>query len=149
MKVTEKVAYIKGLADGLELDKETKEGKILAAIIDVLEDIALDLEEVQEDTADIIDEIDAISEDLEDVENIVFDECDGDEDDCCCGHHHHDDDDDDEFTYSVVCPACGEELEIDESVLDLDSIQCPACGETLEFEFDEDEEDSDDESDGE
>jgi DNA-directed RNA polymerase subunit RPC12/RpoP len=149
MKVNEKVSYIKGLFDGMEIDKDKKENKILAAIIDVLEDIALDLEDLENNAMDLADEIDAISSDLEDVENIVYDEDDEDDCECNCGHHHHDDEDDeDEYMYSVVCPSCGEELEIDESVLDLDSIQCPACGETLEFEFDEDDEEEDEEGKG-
>ena len=41
MEITEKVAYLKGLADGLGLDAESKEGKVLLAMIDVLDDIAL------------------------------------------------------------------------------------------------------------
>ena len=37
MTITEKVAYLKGLADGLDLDKDpSKEGKLIAKIIDIL-----------------------------------------------------------------------------------------------------------------
>jgi len=43
MEITEKVAYLKGLMEGMELDTEKKEGKLLAAIIDVLDDIALEI----------------------------------------------------------------------------------------------------------
>ena len=37
MEISEKVAYLKGLAEGLALDTDTKEGKLLTAIIDVLD----------------------------------------------------------------------------------------------------------------
>lgn len=143
MSVVEKVAYLKGLADGLNLDAETKEGKLFSAIIDTLEEMAEEIEELNDNALDIGDELDAISEDLAEVEEIVFgdDECD---DDCDCGCCDDDDDfdfDDEDFEVSVVCPACNNELVVDGSVLELGQIDCPNCGETLEFEFDDDEED--------
>ena len=143
MSVVEKVAYLKGLADGLGLDAETKEGKLFSAIIDTLEEMAEEIEELNDNALDIGDELDAISEDLAEVEEIVFgdDECD---DDCDCGCCDDDDDfefDDEDFEVSVVCPACNNELVVDGSVLELGQIDCPNCGETLEFEFDDDEED--------
>ena len=45
MTTSEKVAYLKGLAEGLGVDKETKEGRILDAILDILEDVAHDIED--------------------------------------------------------------------------------------------------------
>ena len=96
MTTSEKVAYLKGLADGLGLDKENKQDKLLSAIIDVLEAVALDIEELEENALDLGDEIDAISDDLAAVEAIVYDEdecCCGDyDDDCCCGDDHYHDD---------------------------------------------------------
>ena len=47
MSISEKVAYLEGLAEGLALDTETKEGKLLAAIVDVLGEIAEELEEIE------------------------------------------------------------------------------------------------------
>ena len=129
MTIAEKVAYLKGLAEGLELDTEKKEGKVLAAILDVLGDIAEKIEDIEENALDIGEELDAISDDLAEVEDIVYGE-DDDECDCC---------DDDEEMFTVTCPACNEEIVVDEDVLDLGEIVCPNCGETLEFEFDEDE----------
>ena len=52
MEITEKVAYLKGLAEGMELDTEKKEGKLLAAIIDVLDDIALEIADMKADQAE-------------------------------------------------------------------------------------------------
>ncbi len=134
MDISKKVAYIKGLADGLELDKESKEGKIIAAMLDVLEEMADTVTEMAE-------EMDAISEDLSDVEDIVYDEwddddcccCDDDDDDCCCCG-----DDDEEF--EAECPSCGEDIVISDEALDAGYVVCPKCGEKLEFEFEDDEE---------
>ena len=81
MEITEKVAYLKGLAEGMELDTEKKEGKLLSAIIDVLEDIALELEDIHDETSELADGLDAVSDDLEDVEDVVFGDEDEDEDD--------------------------------------------------------------------
>ena len=132
MTVSEKVAYLKGLAEGLGLDKETKEGKLISVIIDTLEDIALELEDLGENALDIGDELDAISSDLSDVEEVLFgddddDEADDDEDDeddccscgddCCCS--------DEECAYEVTCPSCGEDIVIEESDLENGAINLP------------------------
>ena len=72
MEITERVAYLKGLAEGMELNTDKREGKLLAAIIAVLEDIALELEDIQDEQAELADGLDAVSDDLEDVEDVVF-----------------------------------------------------------------------------
>lgn len=118
MTITEKVAYLKGLSEGLAIDTEkSKEGKLIAAIIDVLEDMGLSIEDLESTTDELAEELDAVSDDLADVEEDLY----GDEDECTCG-----DDDEDEF-FQVECPNCGELLEIDEEALDLGVIQCPSC----------------------
>lgn len=133
MTIPEKVSYIKGLAEGLNLDDSTKEGKVLLAMLDVLNDIALDLEEVDED-------LDEMAEVLSDVEESVFDledEVYGD-DDC--------DDEDEELDddmYEVTCPNCGNSVVVDYDILSDGEIDCPNCGEKLEFVFDEDDGDID------
>lgn len=137
MTVTEKAAYLKGLAEGLNLDESKPETKLINAMIDVIDELALSVADL-EDAVDMLDEqVEAIDEDLADLEDYIFEDYDED-DDCCgcsgCG--------DDEY-FEVECPACGEVICLDESVLDEDSIECPACGETLEFDFDLDEEDDD------
>lgn len=132
MTVSEKVAYLKGLAEGLGLEGESKEEKLFKAIIDVLDAMAEEVDALGENALDIGDELDALSQDLEDVETILYEDFDDDDDDecCCC---------DEENMFSVECPACHEEITLDEGILDLGSIDCPNCGEKLEFEFDEDE----------
>lgn len=151
MTTSEKVAYLKGLAEGMEIDKETKEGKLLNVMIDILEDMALDIEDLGENSLDLAEEIDELSDDLAEIEDIVYDEdeddcdcccCDDDDDecDCCCC-----DDDEEPLFFEVTCPACGNEITIDEDVLELGAIDCPNCGGKLEFDLDsiEDEEEED------
>ena len=150
MTVSEKVAYLKGLAEGLKLDTETKEGKLISAIIDTLADIADELDELNENALDLGEEIDAISDDLADVEGVLFGDDDDEYDDCCC---HDDDCDDDcccggeECAYEVTCPSCGEDIVIDETDLESGVIVCPKCSEKLEFEFDEDEDEDEENED--
>ena len=133
MEITEKVAYLKGLAEGMELDTEKKEGKLLAAIIDVLDDIALEIADMKADQEELYDGLDAVSDDLEDVEDAVF----GDEDD----EDEADDDyefvepEDDEDCYATTCPTCEETIYFDESVLEDGEVICPNCGEKLEFDL--------------
>ncbi len=132
MEITEKVAYLKGLAEGMELDTEKKEGKLLSAIIDVLDDIALELEDMKDEQAELADGLDAVSDDLEDVEDVVFGEDEDDEDD---GDYEYDDLDEDEDCYATTCPTCEETIYFDESVLDDGEVICPNCGEKLEFDL--------------
>jgi len=139
MTVQEKVAYLKGLAEGLGIDSEKKEGKLISVIIDTLEDIAFELADFDESASAIMEEIDAISDDLADVEEFVF----GTDDDCCCCGHNHDDDDDDDdddFVYSVTCPSCNTEFVVEEDEILGGEVECPDCGETLEIEVDDDDE---------
>ena len=121
MSISEKVAYIKGLAEGLKT-----EDKLLTAIIDVLGDIAAEIDDVEEVVADMGDQIDAVDEDLASVEELIYDE----EDDCCCCGE------DDDDCYEVECPACHEVLYLDAEMLEEEGIECPNCGTPLEFDFD-------------
>ena len=104
MSITEKVAYLKGLAEGMDLDTEKKEGKLLAAIIDVLEDIALELSDIEDAQEELGEGLDAVSDDLEDVEDLLYGEEDEDE---------YELDDLEEGEDCYVCPNCGEKLEFD------------------------------------
>jgi len=138
MTTSEKVAYLKGLAEGYGLDKESKEGKLLSTIIDVLEDLALSVEDIDAELDELNEGLDCVSDDLADVEDILFDEEDEDEedDDCDC--------DDEPLLYEAVCPNCGDCVTFDEDILEQGGIQCPGCGEKLEFELGEDDEEEDD-----
>ena len=152
MTISEKSAYLKGLMDGLKLNTESDEGKMIAAIVDLLGDLTRKVTDIEETTIAISDELDEIEEDLDAIEDYIMDEED-DYCDCDCDDEDEDDwDDDEEFDegfdygdedstiYEVVC-ACGEVINFDEDVLEEGSMICPNCGETLEFSLeDEDEE---------
>ena len=134
MNLTEKVAYIKGLTDGLKLDDNKDEVKVLKAITDLLEDLALtvaDLEDAADETTELLDVLD---EDLGAVEEVVYG---SDCEDCGCGCEDDDCDcyDDDEDLYEVTCPTCGDTICVNEEMLDEGAIACPNCGENLEFDF--------------
>ena len=129
MTLTEKVAYLKGLAAGLDLDKDTKEAKIFDAMFDILEDMALTISDIDEDLSACEDLVDAIGEDLDELEEYIFEDEDFyDDDDCCCC--------DDEELYEIECPLCGEEILLDDEMLDEEIIECPGCGERLELDID-------------
>ena len=145
MSMTEKVAYLKGLADGMELGN-SKDDKLLKAIIDTLEEMADTVDAIDEDLDVFSEQLDAVDEDLGELENFVYDDdccCDDyddcDDDCCCCGC-----DDDDEL-YDVQCPSCGEIITVDGDIIDEGSVDCPNCGEKLEFDiyFEDDDEDAD------
>ena len=142
MEIMERVAYLKGLAEGMELDTEKKEGKLLAAIIDILEDMALELEDLWDNAAELTDGLDVVSEDLEDVEDIIFGD-DEDEDEDEYDEYYEDELDEDEDCYGTTCPTCEEEIYFDESILADGEVICPNCGEKLEFDLSSLEEDED------
>ena len=129
MDISEKVAYLKGFAEGLSLDETTKEGKILTAIIDLLDDMALEIYAIEEGCEELMEQIDAVDEDLSSVEDLLYgdDDCDCDCDECC----------DDEL-YEVECPNCHDIIYIDEEMLEDEVVNCPNCGTPLEFELGDD-----------
>ena len=140
MTTTEKVAYLKGLMEGMKLDTETNEGKLLSVIADILGDMAEDMEDMASDLFDLGEDVDAISDDLSDVEDYLCDDDWDDEDDEDWDEDEDDEDDAEPLFFEVTCPACEKTITVDEDVLNLGSIQCPNCGEMLEFEYDEDDE---------
>jgi ribosomal protein S27E len=147
MTPVEKVAYLKGLAEGLGLDPKSKEGKLFSVVIDVLGDIATDLEDLEAAVDEIGEDLDDLIEDVDQIEEFVDDladeDCCCDEDDGCCCHREDDEDEDEEpVFYEVTCPSCENTITIDEDVLLMGGIECPNCGEKLEFDIEEALEDS-------
>ena len=142
MNILEKVAYLKGLAEGLGLDTKSKEGKLLSVIIDVLDDIALELGDMREEQAELEEGLDAVSDDLSEVESYLYEEDDAEDED--------EDEEDDGPVYETTCPNCEEEIFFDEDILADGCVQCPNCGEKLEFDLEDlSQEDDADEDDGE
>lgn len=136
MTITEKVAYLRGLSEGLGIEENGKEGKVIKAIIDTLDDIAFSVADLEDGFGELCDQIDLIDEDLETLEEDYYSEIDDEDDDA-------DEDDFDDELYEVECPACGDTICIDEDILDEGEIECPNCGELLEFDFEFEEGDCD------
>ena len=122
MEILEKVAYMKGLAEGLGLDTKSKEGKLFTIMMDILDDIALELQDLRTGQEDLEDGLDAVSGDLSEVESCLFEEAAEDET---------------EGVYQTTCPNCGEDIFFDESILEDGAVECPDCGKKLEFDLDE------------
>ena len=154
MTISEKAAYLKGLMDGLNLDTEKAEGKMIASIVDLLGEVNKKLTAVEDTTIAISDELDEIEEDLDAIEDYILD--DEDEDEAWDWDEDEDEDweddedyedydegfdfgDEDSLIYEVKC-ACGNIINFDEETLEAGSIICDNCGETLEFTFDDVEE---------
>ena len=121
MKLTEKMSYLQGLLDGLEIDKSTKEGKALIQMSDVLSELVMYVEDLQNQVDELTELCDILDEDLGSVEEDFYD---FDEDEQCTGDcancsedgdweidedddEEYFDDDDDEELYEITCPTCG------------------------------------------
>ena len=133
MGITENAAYLKGLFDGYELDKNTKEGKIIADLIDLVSDMADKIDALEADNKELheyVEELDQdlgameedfyMSEDADDEED--YSDLNDDEDFVC---------DDDEAYYEIECPHCGEKICFGEE-LSIETLVCPACGEAVD-----------------
>ena len=142
MTISEKSAYLKGLMDGLKLDTASDEGKMIAAIVDLLGDMTKKVSDIEETTIAISDELDEIEEDLDAIEDYILDEEDEDDWDDDDDEDEDEDEDfdlgDEEIIYEVEC-SCGNIIDFDEETLEKGSIVCPKCGETLEFTFEDEE----------
>lgn len=130
--ISERVAYLDGLAEGLKL-KDDDHGKVLAGIIDVLHEIASDLEERDEVQEDVLDALDELYDSIDDINEYLDDddECDG----CKDADYDWEEDDDyysDDDGIDVVCPHCHEKVVFDEDeFLEEDVLVCPNCGKQI------------------
>ena len=121
MGISEKIAYLKGLMEGMNVDTESNEGKLFAAVVDVLDELALEVEDLTDEVMELGDGLDVISDDLSDVEDIVYDD--------------EDEEDEEEECYTTTCPECEEEIFFDDTMLEDGEIICPNCGAKLEFDL--------------
>ena len=139
MTVSEKVAYLKGMIDGMSFDADSKNGKLFHAISDILEDLAGDVLELRESSLEIAENVDALSDDLADVEDFVYGEDEGEDErsvpGCgnCCGGSMDEEDEEEPVFFDVTCQSCGKTITVDEDVFDLGTVQCPNCGEMMFF----------------
>ena len=134
MTLSEKTAYLKGLADGMTISSESNEGKLLTEIIKVLEDVS-DSVAALEDECDRLNEyVEELDEDLGDVEDYLFDDEEDDEEDDDYDDDDFDDDDEDydDDVIEVECPNCGETICVPPTV-DYAHLICPACNEEFSY----------------
>lgn len=141
MTLSERSAYLKGLMDGLKLDTEKAEGRMISGIVELLQEMTTSISDLEENAIAVSDELDEIEDSLDNIEDYLLDDEDEYEDEDDEGFEDDDGEDfayDEDAMYEVTCPKCGEVIEVDEDTLLNESINCPKCGEPLEFEFDED-----------
>ncbi len=144
MTLSEKVAYLRGLEAGLNLNAERPETKMFNAIIDILGEMASSADEQKNYVEELTQQVDAIDVDLSELESLLFSEEDwteleGDDSLLPLVEEYDEEDefefDPDEDMYEVVCPSCGEVLYVDVGILEEGGIDCPSCGEKLEFDI--------------
>ena len=145
-KLTDRVSYLKGLADGMQLDMEQGSNKLLMEILNLLGDVTEEMDELEEDMEELDEYVESIDDDLADLEEVLFG--DDEEDECHCGCHHDDDDEDEDEDYDddeiilYACPNCGHEIQFLASNVDFDEeTLCPECGKPIFPELEEEEDD--------
>lgn len=130
----EQVAYLHGLTKGLNLTESSAEGKMLLKIVDVLDDVAEEMQSMTIAQDDLETYVETIDEDLTDLEDEVYaDEYEEGEPEEVDEYEIITDDDTDEYV-EVACPVCKEEVTFEASILDeKDALEvtCPYCGGTV------------------
>ncbi|NMA86537.1 MAG: hypothetical protein GX968_04335 [Tissierellia bacterium] len=106
----QKVAYLKGLAEGLGIEEESKEGKLLLHIIDTLEDFADVISEIAEEQEELEEYVNYIDEDLTDVEEDLY----GLDDEDFYPFEDFDEEDFDHIDFDIICCNDEEDFDIDE-----------------------------------
>ncbi|HHW74488.1 MAG TPA: AraC family transcriptional regulator [Firmicutes bacterium] len=118
-----RVSYIKGLAEGLALDEESKEGKLLLRMIDLLDGFAAEVEQLKDNYEELFEYTEALDEDLAEMEDDFYDDYDQPEEEPPY-----------EDGFTVECPNCRELVEISDDLLqgeDPIKVTCPRCGEII------------------
>lgn len=151
LTLSEKVAYLKGLLEGMN-----KDDKVINLIADILRDMADEIRNQQNEIDQLSQEVDSVENGLTELEagcddydegnysgdgyDPAFSHTDDDDDD---DEYEDDEDDfgDDEDLYEVTCPTCGHNVRVDSAILEEGSITCPKCGELLEFDTEETDDD--------
>lgn len=151
--LVERVAYLRGLAEGMKIDEKTNEGKMISKILDVLEDLSANFEDLSDEILENearIDELEDFADEISEVFDDAFDyDCDSE---CGCGCCDDDDDDvsdffdelsdedlDDLAFYDVICPHCNEKVYFDEDMIEDDNLTCPNCKEEITITLEDEE----------
>ena len=123
--LSDRVSYLQGLAEGLKLDTEKNEGKLIEKILEVLADMTAEIASIREDHDDLSSYVEAIDNDLSDLEDAVFED-----DDLEDGEEEEEEEDDSVVEYT--CPHCGEEMTFEVDSFDFDEdYLCPNCHQPL------------------
>ena len=131
MGISENAAYIKGLFEGYELDKTSKEGRIISELITLVCDMSDKINALEADNKELHEYVEELDHDLGEVEEEVYfcDEDDYDDYDDLNDDEDYELDEDDGY-YEIECPSCGDVVCFDDS-LDVEDLVCPACGEKI------------------
>ena len=135
MGISENAAYLKGLFDGYEIDKSSKEGKIIGEMLTLIADMADKINALEADNKELHEYVEELDHDLGEVEEEVYFYDDEDYEDDYEDYDDLNDDEDYDFEddgdyYEIECPSCGDIVCFDES-LDVEDLVCPACGEKI------------------
>ena len=129
-KLTDRISYLQGLAEGMKLNPEKDSHRLIMEILDVLGEVGDSFEALAESHGELSEYVEAIDEDLSEVEAEIFD----DEEEEVSG-----DEEEDDGPIEYECPHCGATVQIDPEDVDFDEeALCPACGKELFPELPED-----------
>ena len=120
MDLNAKAAYIRGLMTGMDFDADSKNGKVIAAMMDLLEEMAAQVTEHDNALDQVYDELETLDQDLDDVVSDIY----ADEDE-----------DDEEDEYEVECPNCGGAILLDGETLESGVVTCPSCEKKFEIDL--------------
>ena len=145
MRYLKKFGFLKGLAEGLQIDDQTPEGRVIISMIDLFEEMTDALSEFKNtqdafrrEIQDVVRDIERLEDSVDDLDSFLKDFSENfsqvinalpDEDKSGAKK------DDEEIYYEVKCPKCGEEITLGEEVLGQGSIRCPKCKGVLEFDL--------------
>ena len=139
--ISDRVAYLKGLCDGVKLSEQSDEGRVLRAVIDALGTVSEEMDRLQAAQGELESYIEDIDEDLEELEDTLFGDDEDDEDE---DEDDEDDDDGEDGLIEYDCPQCGTSIYFDEEAFDLEEEHlCPNCGKPVFGEVPSDDEDDD------
>ncbi len=133
--LTDRAAYLRGLAEGMGLDKEKNEHKLLLEMLNLMDEMAQKVGELDADIGELEEYVEDLDSDLADMEDALFgdEECDCDDEDCPGCHAF-----DDQEELSFDCPHCGETVLL--KAADIDYNESPVsehCGQPFFTDLDD------------
>ena len=152
MKYLKKFGFLKGLAEGLQIDEQTPEGRVMISMIDLFEEMTDALSELKNaqdaqnrELRDVVRDVERLEDSVDDLDDFLKDFGENfsqvlntlpEKEDTTSKEN-------DELFYEVKCPKCGEEITLSEEMLGQGSIRCPKCRGVLEFDLENHEKNND------